>query len=233
MNDEDMECFVFAAARAQLAKTMQSEQSDLAALASMVKDEQLLGLLPSGFALLTDCRELVPHLLSRKIEKVLKARPELVVALHFTDRNERCSPLGLRVRPCARTLRFMFRLPPAARMGELRQLTEMALFFVDLVSREVRMSAGARKKSESKRQPLLKREQRVSHEVRQENVQKRKLAKEQREKEEFETLTPEQKYRRKLLNEKKAEKLQKKKQFRVSVLQQCAARRPFAARIRA
>ena len=85
---------------------MQSEQSDLAALASMVKDEQLLGLLPSGFALLTDCRELVPHLLSRKIEKVLKARPELVVALHFTDRNERCSPLGLRVRPCARTPYF-------------------------------------------------------------------------------------------------------------------------------
>ena len=77
------------------------------------------------------------------------------------------------------------------------------------------MSAGARKKSEGKRQPLLKREQRVSHATRQENVQKRKLAKEQREKEEFETLTPEQKYRRKMLNEKKAEKLQKKKQFRV------------------
>ena len=218
MNAEDMDPFIFAACRADLVKTFFAEQQDVRALASQVTDKSYLALLPPRFALFSDSREIIPQLINNKIEKVLKqASGGLLLSVHFTDRNRDLWTLGRTVRPCAHNLRFRFRMPPAEQIGELRTLIQMAVYFADVVGREAKLSKVARKKAESVRADLERRQLRSQHEARQEAMQRRKMDKAQREKEEYETLTKEQKLRRDIRDEKKKEKLRQKKMFRMKV----------------
>lgn len=77
------------------------------------------------------------------------------------------------------------------------------------------MTPGARKKAEDRRETVVKRKSKMTHAQRQERFQQLKHERVQREKEEYESLTPEQKRRRDLRDEKKAKKNASNKKYKV------------------
>lgn len=79
------------------------------------------------------------------------------------------------------------------------------------VDRSLRMSAATKKKALDKREAVQKRKLKLTHLQRQERYQQLKSERLQREREEYESLTPDQKRRRDLKEEKKARKRGKQK----------------------
>lgn len=77
------------------------------------------------------------------------------------------------------------------------------------------MSTGAKKKAEDRREAVVKRKSKMTHEQRQERFQQLKNERLQTEREEYESLTPEQKRRRDLRDEKKAKKSASNKKYKV------------------
>ncbi|CAN0566179.1 unnamed protein product [Ectocarpus sp. 12 AP-2014] len=79
------------------------------------------------------------------------------------------------------------------------------------------MSAGTKKKALERRAAVLKRKSAITHAQRQERFQMLKNERLQREREEYEGLTPEQKRRRDLRDEKKAKKVASSKRHKMRV----------------
>ncbi len=139
--NDDMAPFVFAILRRRDYKSLHSQVRDLADYAQVVP----LELLPQSLVLLTDCPELIDErgLLPQKVVGLLKRTPWFI-SLHFTDQNATRST-GMGLQP--HLLRFKFALPPAHRMGELQELVEMAIWYVDVVG-NMGISKSARQKAE-------------------------------------------------------------------------------------
>lgn len=81
-----------------------------------------------------------------------------------------------------------------------------------LWGRSLRMSSATKKKAVDKREAVQRRKSKLTHLQRQERYQQLKNERLQREREEYESLTPEQKRRRDLKDEKKARKSARGKQ---------------------
>lgn len=73
-------------------------------------------------------------------------------------------------------------------------------------SRSFKMNASMRKKALERREAIAKRRDKLTHAQRQERYQQLKNERLQREREEYDSLTPEQKRRRDLKDEKRAKK---------------------------
>lgn len=77
------------------------------------------------------------------------------------------------------------------------------------------MSPGTRNKAEERREAVAKRKSKMTHAQRQERFQQLKNERLQREREEYEGLTPEQKRRRDLRDEKRAKKSSANRKLKV------------------
>lgn len=77
------------------------------------------------------------------------------------------------------------------------------------------MSPAAKKKAKDRREAVMKRKSKMTHLQRQERFQQLKNERLQREKEEYESLTPEQKRRLDLREAKKAKKNASNKKYKV------------------
>lgn len=88
-----------------------------------------------------------------------------------------------------------------------------------------------RKKALERRDTIAKRKFKMTHAQRQERFQQLKTERLQREREEYENLTPEQKRRRDLRDEKKAKKATSNKKLKVFFRSTLAALLSFASRV--
>lgn len=204
LDEEDMEPMVFAVTPKRWQRTVLQEVPHLADYASVVRAP----LLPSGLICFSETPALMESLLQPAAEKILGEYSDLLELMCFTDQNEQ-PILGCTVTP-KKTLRFRFRLPPVSgdRTGDLRgatKMVELALYYIEALHK-FKMYPGMKKKALERREAVAKRKFKLTNAQRQERFQQLKNEKLQREREEYESLTPEQKRRRDLRDEKKAKK---------------------------
>lgn len=210
MNDDCMDPFVFALLRRKEYKSAHAESKDLKDFAKVMP----LEMLPPSLVALTDCPEVVMDLLQPVMVKTLQEHTKYFNSLHFTDQNT-VSTLGTTMLS-PKALRFQFRLPTKNKMADLDRLMQMALWCVDVVGQQLRLSRSARARAEGARKKVADRAFKAGHEIRAERLQQKKADARAREREEYENMTTEQKRR---FDEREDKKKAKKKnpRFRVKM----------------
>ncbi|CAM9806941.1 unnamed protein product, partial [Hapterophycus canaliculatus] len=201
--DDDIEPMVFAVARKRDVKKLMQDVPHLQDYAGVTRAPSLRPSL--GLVCLTEASALLDPLLPPSASKVLDETQDLLEFMHVTDQNDQ--PILGREEIPRKSLRFSFRLPAGsgAADGPAKKMIELALGYVDLLHK-FKMSPGTKKKAEERREAVAKRKSKMTHAQRQERFQQLKNERLQREKEEYEGLTPEQKRRRDLRDEKRAKK---------------------------
>jgi len=125
--------------------------------------------------------------------------------MHFTDQEVLYTSYK-------KTLQFVFKLPGSdAEMEGIQTLTRMAFYFIDLVAK-TSLSKFAKQKADKNRLKAVEEQLKETHTQRQEAAQQRKLDKLQKQKAEFESLTPDEQRRR---EEKQYKKRQEEKEPQV------------------
>eukprot|EP00752_Nemacystus_decipiens_P001964 g1890.t1 len=197
--DDDVEPLIFAVAPKKDLKKLLRDVPHLQDYTTATKGPA--SLLDLGLVCLSESSALADTLLQPAV-KVFSEHSSLMELLHVTDQNEE-PILGQEETP-RKALRFAFRLPEGDRVGPTKMMA-LVLDFIDTMT-NLKMSAATKKKALDKREAVQKRKSKLTHLQRQERYQQLKNERLQREREEYENLTPEQKRRRDLKEEKKARK---------------------------
>ncbi|CAM9655963.1 unnamed protein product [Ectocarpus sp. 6 AP-2014] len=215
-DDEDIEPVIFAVARKREVKKLLQEVPHLQDYAGVTRAPSLL---PPSLVCLSESSALLEPMLPPSALKSLSEKGNLLELMYVTDQNDQ-PILGQEHKP-KKVLRYTFRLPVgSARGGDgsdgATEMMELALSYIQLLNK-FKMSAGTKKKALERRAAVLKRKSAITHAQRQERFQMLKNERLQREREEYEGLTPEQKRRRDLRDEKKAKKVASSKRHKMRV----------------
>jgi len=113
-------------------KKIKKEIEDIKLLALPAqKQSEELGV-PDYFSILTDCKPLVPFILTKQVVEILHEQSKNIELFHFTDQySKNKSHRGV--------LRFIFSLPKRGEIKNLKTLLQMTLYFIDHIS-EINLS---------------------------------------------------------------------------------------------
>lgn len=181
---DDMEHFVFAVVPKKSATKLRASVADLENFTIARKSNRV----PDSYVTLTDTPEIEADLLDDRVFKVLVDYEQYFGIMHFTDQNSYAFNLSKNI------LRFSYTLPEPEKVGELKKLLEMSIFFIDRCA-EISLPAQARKRNDARRHELDAKNQKLTHEQRQEAAQRRKDEARRKELERIEAL-PEDKRRK-------------------------------------
>ncbi|CAM9393831.1 unnamed protein product [Scytosiphon promiscuus] len=199
--DDDIEPMIFAVARKRDVKRLLQRVPHLQDYTGVTRAPSLRPSL--GLVCVTESVVLLDPLLPPWASKALDETQDLLELLHVTDRNEQ--PILGREGTPRKALRASFRLLAGSGSGNARKMIELVLSYIELLNR-FKMSPGARKKARERREAVAKRKSKMTHAQRQEHFRQLKDERLRREREEYEGLTPDQKRRRDLRDEKRAKK---------------------------
>jgi hypothetical protein len=231
--EDTMPGFVFALLPKKSEKEMRRLNADLRHYASRVKDlsaavasagrkgaQPDLEKVGAKACALTDCPELVAYFLPPEVQAALVKGSDYFQSLHLTDQN--CNhgvgrfgdgsaitndgtAIVLPPSKTRKTLRFVFRVPPAEKMVELETLMKFAIGCIDASAR-VALSPPAKKKTAKERQLVADLAFKQDLVARQQDIQGRKFDKLREEKDKITQMTPDQ--------QRKAEEKLRKRQLK-------------------
>eukprot|EP00163_Fabomonas_tropica_P003241 TRINITY_DN1273_c0_g1_i11.p1 TRINITY_DN1273_c0_g1~~TRINITY_DN1273_c0_g1_i11.p1 ORF type:complete len:290 (+),score=94.79 TRINITY_DN1273_c0_g1_i11:132-872(+) len=171
LDKDGIEPFVFLACQSRLKKAIKEEASDLRSLGAEVSSPAGL----ENITVHTDVPSLVPDFLHDDVIKAITQHKSLFQYMHFTD----CSS----DRDMPQRLRFVFKIPSAKKMGDLKNLLKMVIHFIDKTA-NVKLGAHARDKCKKERLMLQQKREKALLEQRREEAERKRQEKAKKEKEE-------------------------------------------------
>ncbi|GJX93155.1 DUF1682 domain-containing protein [Tanacetum coccineum] len=173
MNDDAMDCVVFALGKKKMVKGMLKEVRDLQRFGSLMAVPSGRKWVAEELGVVTESKEVAGDLITEAVldqvfgEKAFEKFGKLFISMHFSDQH----PSTHR-----KMLIFKFALPPADQMADMTRLVALIPYYIDLIGR-YKLSSQARSKPEAARAKLAQEVHKELQYARQEAIQRKKLEK--------------------------------------------------------